>query len=216
MVAPMTPSPDRVPRFTTAERWTHRLLAIDMVILLATAAALYIPSISALVGNRPTVRLIHLIAGYALPIPILAALFFAAFRLDVARLNRFTPEDWQWLRSRDRRSGRIRIGKFNPGQKLNAAFTLGAIIVMFATGLVLAWNSLFPDDVRTGATFVHDWLALVIAIVAAGHIAMALRDPMARVGMRTGEVSVEWAEREHPAWAEELAVSARSQPPSAP
>lgn len=213
----MTQSPDApamLPRFTRAERWTHRLIAIDVVVLMITAAALYLPQVSAVVGNRPTVRLVHLVAGYALPVPILVALAFAAFRLDASRLNRFTPADWAWLKSRDRRSGRIRVGKFNAGQKLNAAFSLGAIIVMFATGLVLAWNSLFPDDLRTGATFVHDWLALAMVVVVAGHIAMAVRDPIARAGMRTGEVPVDWAQREHEAWADELA--GRTSPQQSP
>jgi formate dehydrogenase subunit gamma len=178
-----------------------------MVVLLLTAAALYLPQVSAVVGNRPTVRLIHLVAGYALPIPILLALASAAFRADLSRLNRFTPSDWAWLRSRDRRDGHIPVGKFNAGQKLNAAFTLGAIIVMFATGLVLAWSEWFPDDIRTGATFTHDWLTLVIVVVVAGHITMAMRDPMARVGMRTGEVPAEWAEREHGAWLAEVSGS---------
>ncbi len=196
-----------MPRFTRAERWAHRAIAILMVILLLTAAALYLPQVSAIVGNRPTVRLIHLIAGYALPIPILLALASAAFRADLSRLNRFTPSDWAWLRSRDRRDGRIPVGKFNAGQKLNAAFTLGAIIVMFATGLVLAWSEWFPDDIRTGATFTHDWLTLVIVIVVAGHTVMAMKDPMARVGMRTGEVPTEWAEREHSAWLAEVSGS---------
>ena len=196
-----------MPRFTRAERWAHRAIAILMVILLLTAAALYLPQVSAIVGNRPTVRLIHLIAGYALPIPILLALASAAFRADLSRLNRFTPSDWAWLRSRDRRDGRIPVGKFNAGQKLNAAFTLGAIIVMFATGLVLAWSEWFPDDIRTGATFTHDWLTLVIVVVVAGHTVMAMKDPMARVGMRTGEVPTEWAEREHGAWLAEVSGS---------
>ena len=193
-----------IPRFTRAERWTHRAIAILTIILLLTAAALYLPQVSAVVGNRPTVRLIHVIAGYALPIPIILALASAAFRSDAARLNRFTPDDWAWLRSSDRRSGRIPVGKFNAGQKINAAFTLGAIIVMFATGLVLAWNQFFPDDIRTGATFTHDWLTLAIVVMVAGHIAMALKDPMARTGMRTGEVTEAWAADEHAAWLAEV------------
>ena len=193
-----------IPRFTRAERWAHRSIAILTVILLLTAAALYLPQVSAIVGNRPTVRLVHLIAGYALPIPLILALASAAFRADASRLNRFTSDDWSWLRSRDRRSGRVPVGKFNAGQKINAAFTLGAIVVMFATGLVLAWNEFFPDDIRTGATFTHDWLTLAIVVMVAGHIAMALRDPMARTGMRTGEVTEQWAEEEHSAWLAEV------------
>ena len=51
------------------------------------------------------------------------------------------------------------MGKFNAGQKLNAAFTLGSILVLFGTGAIMFFSSAFPDDIRTGATFVHDWLA---------------------------------------------------------
>lgn len=203
----MPPSPDRLPRFTRTERWTHRAIALLVLVLFATAAALYFPAVSALVGNRPTVRMIHLAAGYALPVPILLALASAAFRADLARLNRFTDADRTWLRSSAARSARTGVGKFNAGQKLNAAFTLGFVIVMLATGLVLAWNSWFPDDIRTGATFTHDWLALVAAVVIAGHLTMAVRDRQARLGMRTGSVAREWAEHEHPAWAAESEVS---------
>lgn len=203
----MPPSPDRLARFSRAERWCHRSIAVLVLILFATAAALYLPAVSAVVGNRPVMRLVHLAAGYVLPVPVLLALASAAFRVDMHRLNRFTDADRRWLSSREARSGRAGIGKFNAGQKLNSAFTLGFIIVMVGTGLILAWNAWFPDDIRTGATFTHDWLALLGAIVISGHIAMALRDPIARAGMRTGEVPSDWAEREHPAWAAEVGVS---------
>ena len=96
-------------------------------------------------------------------------------------------------------------GKFNAGQKLNSSFTLGAIIVMFGTGMVMFFSSLFSDTIRTGATFVHDWLALALAVVVLGHIYMAYSDPVARRGMRTGAVPEDWAQREHSAWAAELA-----------
>ena len=45
------------------------------------------------------------------------------------------------------------------------------------------------------------WLTL--AVVAAGHIRMAARDPEARLGMRTGLVDRDWAAREHPYWRRE-------------
>lgn len=193
-----------LPRFSQAERWAHRSIAILMGILLLTAALLYIPDLGGLVGNRQIVRVIHEVAGFALPVPILLALFSRAFREDSGRLNRFRPSDWEWLRSRDRRTGRIRVGKFNAGQKLNAAFVLGAVIVMFATGALMFFSSHFPDALRTGATFVHDWLAIAVTIVVVGHIYMAYNDATARLGMRTGSVPLRWAEREHGAWADEL------------
>lgn len=205
-----TPSPNptarngaRMIRFSRAERYLHRSIAALTFVLLATAAVLYLPSISVLVGNRPLVSDIHVIAGFALPIPIVLALFSRAFRRDADTLNRFTPSDWQWLRSRDRRSGRLPVGKFNAGQKLNSAFTLGWILVMLLTGSIMFFNSYFPDDIRTGATFVHDWLTLLIVVVVGGHLYMAMGDAEARVGMRTGEVSKDWAKREHAEWVSE-------------
>jgi formate dehydrogenase subunit gamma len=196
----MTNPSDRIARFSRAERWLHRCVAGLMFVLLGTAAALYIPDISVLVGNRPLMRDLHIIAGIALPASIALALFASAVRSDFGQLNRFTPADWQWLRSPDRRSGRIPVGKFNAGQKLNAAFTLGAILVMFVTGMIMWQNGPFPDDIRTGATFVHDWLTLPIVIVLAGHIWMAMGDLEARRGMRTGSVSARWARTHHGQW----------------
>ncbi len=203
-----------IKRFSPAERWTHRSIAVLMIILLVTAALLYIPDFAAIVGNRQTVRVIHEVAGFALPIPILLALFSRAFRDDTSRLNRFKPSDWKWLRSRSRRLGAIPVGKFNAGQKLNAAFMLGAIILMFVTGSMMFFSSHFSDLLRTGATFVHDWLALAVFIVVLGHIYMALNDASARMGMRTGSVPLTWAMREHREWAMEESdeVAASRQP----
>ena len=193
-----------LPRFSRAERWVHRILGILMAALMLTGAVMFFPELSGLVGNRGIVRTVHEIAGWLIPIPLILALFSRAFRSDASRLNRFTPADWQWLRSRDRRSGRIRVGKFNAGQKLNASWTLGTLIVLFGTGMVMFWSSLFPDSIRTGATFVHDWLSVAVVIIALGHIWMAYNDATARAGMRTGSVPLTWAEREHADWAAEI------------
>ena len=197
------PAPARLLRFSAGERWIHRSVGVLMTILIVTAALLFIPDLGGLVGNRRTVRLIHEIAGFGLAVPLLLALLSRAFREDTGRLNRFLPSDWEWLRSKDRRSGRIAVGKFNAGQKLNAAFTLGAIIVMYGTGSIMFFSSYFPDSLRTGATFVHDWLSFALIIVVVGHMYMAFNDASARMGMRTGSVPESWARREHRGWAEE-------------
>ena len=196
-------TPRMLTRFTRGERWVHRSVAIDMGVLLVTAALLYFPALAGVVGNRPIVRLLHEIAGWVLPVLLIAAVASRAFRVDAGRLNRFRPTDWEWLRSKDRRSGRLPVGKFNAGQKLNAAFMLGSIIVMFGTGAIMFFSSQFPDAIRTGATFVHDWLALAVAVVVLGHMYMAFNDATARMGMRSGTVPEEWARREHRGWAEE-------------
>lgn len=201
---PAAPTGTRsLPRFTPSERWVHRATAALMGVCILTAAVLYIGPLSVAVGRRAVVEDIHVYAGIALPVPILLGLLSRAFRADVRRLNRFSPFDWEWLRSSDRRSGRYPVGKFNAGQKLAAAFFAGAILVMVGTGLVMRYANTWSVVYRTGATFVHDWLAYAIVAVVAGHLYFAGRDPLARRGMRTGRVPEEWARREHGEWAEQ-------------
>jgi formate dehydrogenase subunit gamma len=200
----MSRPPDRqLRRFSTGERWVHRTTAALVGVLLATAAILYLAPLAQLVGRRQLVATVHVYAGLALPLPLLVGwLRSRALRGDARLLNRFGPHDWTWLRARDRSSGRVPVGKFNAGQKLNASFTVGAILVMLMTGSVMHWTGWFPLPWRTGATFVHDWLAFGVALVATGHVYMASKDPVARQGMRTGRVPLSWARRQHPEWAD--------------
>ena len=192
-----------VRRFGRATRWVHRTTAVLMGVCVATAACLYIPQFAELVGRRELVVRIHEWAGLALPVPVLAGLASRLFRADLGFLNRFGPHDRVWLRAavrRDKRRSSRPAGKFNAGQKIYAAWIAGAEHHQRRTGLIMWFTHLTPLQWRTSATFVHDWLALTIGIVLAGHIGMALGDPEARRGMRTGLVSREWAEREHRLW----------------
>ncbi|MBX7549938.1 cytochrome b/b6 domain-containing protein [Streptomyces sp. NPDC048665] len=200
-----TPAPPdaRVRRFSPAERWVHRVTAALMGVCVVTAAVLYVPQLAILVGRRELVVRVHECAGLALPVPVLLGLASRAFRTDLRFLNRFGPHDRMWLRAallRDRRRSSRPAGKFNAGQKVYAAWIAGATLVMLGTGLLMWFTHLAPLMWRTSATFVHDWLALTIGVVLAGHIGMALGDPEARRGLRTGTVSREWAKREHPLW----------------
>lgn len=197
-----------VRRFTRGQRWVHWSLALLVGILIVTAAMLYFAPLEQIVGRRRLLAQIHVYTGYLLPVPLLLGwAWSAAMRLDTRRLNRFTPNDWAWLKSRQRRSGAIAVGKFNAGQKLNASFTVGAVAVMLGTGVIMHFTRLWPLAWRTGATFVHDWLAMSIAVVVAGHLWFAAKDPQARAGMRTGRVPLAWARREHAAWAVEVQAS---------
>jgi formate dehydrogenase subunit gamma len=156
------------------------------------------------VGHRRLVKLIHVYSGFALLVPIVVGLVSSAYRADLVRLNRFTNADWQWLRSRTRRDGSIPVGKFNAGQKLNAALSAGGIIVLLATGTVMYYPDLVRLSWRTGASFVHDWFALGVGLLVIGHITYAVRDPESRRGMRSGDVSLTWARTQHSEWAAEL------------
>ncbi|PZS18062.1 MAG: formate dehydrogenase [Pseudonocardiales bacterium] len=193
-----------IARYTHAERIVHRLTAALMIVCILTAAVLYNGSLAIRIGHRRQIELVHVYAGFALPVPMLLGLAFAAYRDDVSRLNRFTRADWRWLRSRSRRDGSIPIGKFNAGQKLNANLTAGAILVLLGTGVIMYFPDLTRLAWRTGATFVHDWFALAIGLLVLGHIYFAMKDREARRGMRTGRVSRAWARNEHPEWVDEL------------
>ena len=163
--------------FAPAERLVHRLVAILMGICLVTAAILYNGSLMMAVGHRHLVEQVHVWSGLALPVPMLVGALSAAYRSDVRRLNRFTPADWRWLRSRTRRDGTIPVGKFNAGQKVNAWLVAGSTGVLLGTGVVMYWTGLVRLSWRSGATFVHDWFALGLGLLVIGHIAYAVQGP---------------------------------------
>lgn len=195
--------PSRVRRFSRAERLVHLFTATLTGVCLASAACLYLPPLAELVGRRHLVVTVHEWSGLLIPVPALLGLASRAFRGDLRRLNRFGPHDRTWLRSalrRDRRPAARPAGKFNAGQKLYASWSAGAALVMLGTGLLMWFTGLAPLPWRTGATFVHDWLAIAMAVAVVGHVMMAVADPEARRGMRTGSVAADWARREHPLW----------------
>lgn len=180
----------KIVRFDRTERIVHWVTATLVLVLMATGAAMYAGPISTLVGRRDLVRNVHLYAGLALPVPILLALLSrhrgAALRRDVRELNRSSV-------------------KFNLGQRINAAFLAAAGLVLFGTGIMLKWYEWFSVDLRTGATFVHDWFAIGVWFAIVGHIVFALRDPNALRGMWRGTVPASWARRAHPRWYERVA-----------
>jgi len=201
--SPATTGPD-LERFDRVERAVHWVTAALFLTVMLTGAALYAGPISALVGRRELVRAMHVFAGLALPVPLLVGIVGrrgANLRADLSRINRWIRDDRVWLRRRTR--DRARLGKFNPGQKLNATFLGAATVLMLGTGVIMKWFEPFPLSWRTGATFVHDWVALGIWIAIVGHIVFAMRDPEALASMRRGMISARWARARRPRWYEE-------------
>jgi formate dehydrogenase subunit gamma len=162
-------------RFSRTERLVHGAFAVLMFVCILTAAVLYNGSLAIKVGHRHGVELIHVFSGFALPVPLLLGTLSAAYRADVRRLDRFIPADWRWLRTRNRRDGSISIGKFNAGQKLNATLTLSSVLVLLGTGIIMYFPSLTRLTWRTGATLVHDWVALSLGLLVIGHIYFAVK-----------------------------------------
>ncbi len=200
------PATDDLDRFDITERLVHWVTAALMLTLIGTGFSLYVGPLSTLVGRRDLLKTIHIVAGLALLVPLAVALVLprqgSALRADARRINRFDAEDRRWLRRRTH--ARARTGKFNAGQKLNASFLVAAGIVLLGTGVIMQWPDRWSVDLRTGATFVHDWFAIAVLLAVFGHIVFALRDPITIGGMLRGRVPARWARRVHPRWYEEV------------
>ena len=206
-MSPSTEKDRSIQRFDRVERYIHWVNASLFAVMIFTAGCLYFSPLSTLVGRRELVRNVHVYTGLFLPVPIIAGLVARkagrGFRADVRRLNRFLPDDSRWLRTFGRGDD-VLLGKFNPGQKLNAAFTAGAIVVMLASGAVMRWFEPFPLKWRPGATFVHDVVFMALVVTIAGHILIATRDRDCLRGMTTGRVPSRWARRHYPRWHDEV------------
>jgi len=195
----------RIVRFDSVQRSAHWANALLFGILMLTALPLYFGSIGELVGRRHLIAQIHLWTGVVLPLPILISLigpWGARMRRDARRINRWTKEEIRWLRTFGRSP--TPLDKFNPGQKLNALFTVGVIVVMLLTGSMLQWFRFFPVTWRTGATFVHDIFAFAIFAVVLGHIAFALTHRDAMRSIIKGWVTDRWVASHAQAWQDEM------------
>ncbi|HVV36506.1 MAG TPA: cytochrome b/b6 domain-containing protein [Acidimicrobiales bacterium] len=188
-------------RFDGVTRAVHWATAALGLIALVTGTILYVPELSATVGMRATLKDVHVFASLLLVVPL--ALGAAAgrsgrgLRADLVELSRWSTTDWRWLR---RRTRGVPAGKFNGGQKLATALFAGLFTMQLLTGLLMFRPNAFPDAWRTGATFVHDWAYIGLAIVTVGHILKALSEGELLQSMLGGMVSRTWAERERPTW----------------
>jgi formate dehydrogenase subunit gamma len=199
--APADGADRRLVRFDAVTRAAHWLTAALAGVLLITGSILYVPELSAMIGRREILATIHLWCGLLLFIPVLVGVAAGRagrrLRADLVELGRWDTSDRHWLR---RRTRGVPAGKFNGGQKLLAALLGGAFAAQLLTGALMNWNRPFPDDWRTGATFVHDWAYLAIAALVAGHVIKALQEPEMMSSMLRGRVPASWARRARPGW----------------
>jgi cytochrome b subunit of formate dehydrogenase len=199
-----------IERFDLVTRLVHWATAVLVFVLLITGTVLYVPQLSAAIGRRATLNTIHVVAGLLLALPVLVGVAIGRaggrLRRDLVELGRWDSTDGAWFRRRRQQAGRERAerpvpaGKFNGGQKLVAALFGGALAVQLLTGAIMHWNKPFPDDWRTGATFVHDWAYVVIVVLTIGHVLKAFQEPEPRAAMIHGRVPHAWAQRARPGW----------------
>jgi formate dehydrogenase subunit gamma len=189
-----------VKRFSPVERLLHWVNAVGFFFLLATGLILYLPRLSVLVSRRQTIQYIHFWGGVAWLGVLAAVLVLGGRRLlaTACELERFDEDDLRWLRGRKAPQGR-----FNAGQKINAALTAAFTILFGVSGLLL-WFGEQDTRYRFASTVVlHDGLMYVSLALLVGHLYLALIHPATRHalrGMTLGTVSSEWAGRHHAKW----------------
>lgn len=194
----------RLLRFNRVQRAAHWANATLFFILIFTAIPLYFGSFFGVVLPRHLIEQIHLWTGLSLALPVIISLvgpWGEAMRQDVRRINYWTRDELEWLRTAGKSP--LDADKFNPGQKLNAIFVGASIPVMLVTGSMLQWFRFFPVSIRSGATFVHDIFAWLIFIVVVGHIIMALTHREALRSIFGGRVTESWAKRHAGRWLKE-------------
>jgi formate dehydrogenase subunit gamma len=191
-------------RFSRTERVLHWVNALGFLVLLASGLVLYLPSLSVLVGRRPLVKDVHFWSGvgWVSALVLIALLGDRRGLLRTAReLDAFSADDRRWLRG-----GRTPQGRFNAGQKVNAALT-AAFTLLFAVSGLLLWLGERDTRFRFASTvLLHDGLVYVSLVLLVGHLYLALIHPATRHalrGMVRGTVDAEWAERHHAGWTPE-------------
>ncbi|HEY7731938.1 MAG TPA: cytochrome b/b6 domain-containing protein [Gaiellaceae bacterium] len=194
-------TPRYVLRFSRTERALHWVHAVAFLALLGSGLVLYLPSLAEAVGRRPLVKDIHLYTALAWALALLAVVVFGnrnRLRRTFRELDTFDGDDRRWLRGRPAPQGR-----FNAGQKLNAALT-AAFAVLFAVSGVLLWLGERDTRFRFDSTIVlHDVATYASVVLLCGHLYLAVIHPTTRHalhGITTGTVREDWARAHHPKW----------------
>ena len=191
-----------VRRFSRTERALHWANAVGFLFLLATGLILYLPSLSVLVGRRPLIQSLHFWSGIGW-VGVLVLIVLGGDRRGILRtareFDRFDGDDARWLlRRRPAPQGR-----FNAGQKLNAALT-AAFTALFLVSGVLLWVGERDTRYRFASTVVlHDGVMYAAVALLIGHLYLAVIHPATRHALRgitLGTVSEDWAGRHHGKW----------------
>ncbi len=176
--------------------------ATAFFILLASGLVLYLPTLSERISRRPLVKAVHLwtAVGWIAALTLVVLIGDrAGLRRTLRELDRFDADDRRWLRR-----ARAPQGRFNAGQKLNAAIS-GALAVLLAVSGFLLWYGERDTRVRFASTLlVHDGLMYVFLVLLVGHLYLAIIHPSTRHALRgitLGTVREDWARRHHSKWA---------------
>jgi formate dehydrogenase subunit gamma len=197
--------PRYLARFSPTERSIHWIHAAAFLVLLGSGLVLYVPALSESIGNRLLVKDIHLwtAVGWACALALIVLLGDRKGLLRTIReLEAFDVDDRRWLRGQGAPQGR-----FNAGQKLNAAVTGALAVLLTVSGLMLWLSERFSVFRIGGSIVVHDWATFASVAILLGHLYFAVVHPATRHALRgitIGTVREDWAREHHSKWVDEL------------
>jgi formate dehydrogenase subunit gamma len=175
--------------------------AFAFFVLLATGVALYVPALTEAFGSRELLRNLHLLTAVGWAVALVGIFVLGdrrALRATIRELDAFDDDDREWLRTFDTPQGR-----FNAGQKLNAAVTAAFAVLFAVSGFFLWYGARDNDFSSPSAILLHDGLTLLAIVLVAGHLYLTLIHPSTRHslrGMTLGTVRADWARERHPKW----------------
>ena len=190
-------------RFSLTERALHWVHACAFFVLFGSGLVLYLPRLSEIVSRRPLVKAIHIdtaIAWAAAIVLIVLAGDRRGLRRTLGELDLFDSDDRRWLSGRPAPQGR-----FNAGQKVNAALTAAFALLFVVSGFLL-WYGERDTRFRFASTILlHDGLMYVSLVLLVGHLYLAVIHPQTRHALRGitfGSVEEAWAREHHLKWVE--------------
>lgn len=190
----------RILRFDFTARALHWSHAIIFIWLLATGIGIFLTPKS-LLGD-PLIKMAHLYAS--LPFVLLPAVLYifgsARTRDDVKELISWNGDDMRWFIGFLKKNKTPVTGKFNAGQKANFLVTLMIIAGLSLSGFVVWMKSMFSVDFVELNFIVHDFFAILSALLLTGHIVFALYYSESLRGIIYGAVDAKWAQEYYPDW----------------
>jgi formate dehydrogenase subunit gamma len=192
----------RLRRFSRTERAVHWVHATAFVVLLASGLALYLPSLSELLGRRPLLKAIHVYTAVAWIVALAFVIVVGdrrSLRATVREIDQFDRDDRDWLKLRRPPQGRL-----NAGQKLNSILSAVFALLFAVTGALLWYGERNTRFRFVQTILIHDWLTYISLVLFVGHLYLSVISPRTRhslTGITRGWVYEDWARKHHAKWA---------------
>lgn len=196
-----------IDRFSTWERVLHWVVTVTFFTLLLSGLGLYSRLFTGyfnLFGNGHNAILVHKIAGVLFFVSSL--LFFWQNR---QRMTDFNADDQEWFRHAggylSREEIKLKVGKFNAGQKMFGIFIGAATLVLGVTGIFIWAPESFPRWIVQISLMLHGLMFVGSIMFVVVHVYLGtIGNPGTLEAMLWGKVTKGWARHHHPKWYKEV------------